>query len=322
MLHQKYPSEKVAELLIPREAWHPFPTVPEREPWEALPESVRDGYVADGEEAQGREWPVLLAERYLDFARDGNRSRYEGVYFARRGMLGSLVIAECMEGKGRFLDAIANGIWLICEESSWCVPAHINAQKVGSGLPDTTEPIVDLFAAETSALLSWTDYLLGDKLDSVSPLIRPRVLREIKARILNPCWSVTISGGWASTLAILTAPQPRQQLEPLDQLELARHRAADGGRSAAAVGAHRQEHAQRRPFRRSLPGRWRLRRRSQLLGARGRVAAGLPGAAPQRHAMAAWTSMTSRWCRISASTSIGRRSPTTISSTLPTPRPC
>jgi hypothetical protein len=187
MLHKKYPSAKLSELLIPRETWHPFPTAHEREQWDALPQSVREGYIGDGEDALKHEWPVLLAERYLDFSRNGNRSKFEAVHFGRRGMLGSMVIAECMEGQGRFLDAIANGIWLICEESTWCVPAHIGVQKAGSGLPDTTEPIVDLFAAETSALLSWTDYLLGDKLDAVSPLIRPRVLREIKTRILNPC---------------------------------------------------------------------------------------------------------------------------------------
>ncbi len=228
MLSQKYPPDKLAELLLSRDAWHPFPTVAERTAWEALPATVRAGAIADGEEAMKEEWPVLLAERYLDFARDGNRSRYEGVYFARRGKLGNLVIAECMEGTGRFLDEIANGIWLICEESSWCVPAHIGVQKAGSGLPDTTEPIVDLFAAETSALLAWTDYLLGDKLDSVSPLIRPRIAREIKQRILDPCltrddfwwmgftprrvnnWNPWINSNWLATNLLMEADPVRR----------------------------------------------------------------------------------------------------------------
>ncbi|MBN1139567.1 MAG: heparinase II/III family protein [Anaerolineae bacterium] len=172
--------------LIARADWRPFPTIDERAAWEGLPASVRAAYLAQGEALQKEEWPLLPAVRYLDFARDGNRRRYETPYFQRRTMLAGLVVAECLENKGRFLDDIANGIWLICEESSWCVPAHVRVQRAGIGLPDTTEPIVDLFAAETSALLAWVDTLLGDKLDRVSPLVRPRIEREMQARILEP----------------------------------------------------------------------------------------------------------------------------------------
>ncbi len=184
MLHQKYPLDTWT--LVPRAEWHPYPTLADRAAWEGLPNTVRAAYLAQGEALQKEEWPLLLAVRYLDFARDGNRVRYEEPYFRRRSMLVGLTIAECMEAQGRFLDDVVNGIWLICEESSWCVPAHIRAQRAGMGLPDTTEPIIDLFAAETSALLAWLDYLLGERLDKVSPLVRPRIAREIDARILTP----------------------------------------------------------------------------------------------------------------------------------------
>ena len=61
-------------------------------------------------------------------------------------MLQRLILAECLEGKGRFVDEIANGVWLICEETFWGAPAHMAAQKVGVGLPDVTEPIIELFS--------------------------------------------------------------------------------------------------------------------------------------------------------------------------------
>ena len=118
--------------------------------------------------------------------RDGNRGRYETLLFSRRGKLADLVLGELLEGQGRFTDAIADGLWLICEESYWGVPAHVGAQKRGSGLPDVTEPTVDLFAAETGALLAWTDYLMGDRLDAVHPLVRERVRLEVDRRILTP----------------------------------------------------------------------------------------------------------------------------------------
>jgi hypothetical protein len=60
-------------------------------------------------------------------------------------------------------------------------------QKAGTGLPDVSEPIVDLFAAETSSLLAWTGYLVGDLLAHVSPLLPERIRQEIDRRILTPC---------------------------------------------------------------------------------------------------------------------------------------
>ena len=75
----------------------------------------------------------------------GDIHGYNGPYFKRRFALGSLAIAECAEDKGRFLDDIMNGIWCICEESSWSPPAN-NITTVNYWepeyfpLPDITGP--------------------------------------------------------------------------------------------------------------------------------------------------------------------------------------
>ena len=186
-LRELYPRETVAKILIPREQWHPWPEWSERKAWESLPEPVRKDLIANGEKYLHYDWPDLPATLFLEYAREGNRSRYEHEHFARRTALTNLIVAECVEGKGRFLDDVANGVWAICEESFWGVPAHVGAQKAGSGLPDPAEPIVDLFAAETGESLAWTSYLLGEQLDRVSPIIRKRIGHEIDRRILTPC---------------------------------------------------------------------------------------------------------------------------------------
>lgn len=185
MLHQRYSPDVVAAALLPREAWRPYPTGQDRVAWEGLP--LNATLIRRGEAALAAEWPALPATLFLEFARDGNRSRYQEPYFRRRGLLCDLVLAECAEGQGRFLDGIVNGVWSLCEESSWVLPAHLYAQQAGPGLPDTAEPVVDLFAAETAALLAWIPYLLGPALDGASPLICPRIAREIQHRILTPC---------------------------------------------------------------------------------------------------------------------------------------
>ncbi len=186
-LRELYPQETVAKVLVPREQWHPWPKCSDRKAWERLPEPMRKHLIANGEKYVRYDWPDLPATLFLEYAREGNRSRYEHEHFARRTALTDLIVAECVEGKGRFVDDIVNGIWAICEESFWGVPAHVGAQKAGSGLADPTEPIVDLFAAETGESLAWTCYLLCEQLDRVSPMIRKRVTFEIDHRILTPC---------------------------------------------------------------------------------------------------------------------------------------
>ncbi len=186
MLQQAVDPATLKQTLKTKDQWHPYPNSAERDAWEGLPGTARKHLIEQAEAALGTEWPLLPATLFLEYARIGNRSNFQAPNAQRRQKLMSLVLGECVEGKERFLDEIANGIWLICEESSWCLPAHIAHQGAGVGLPDVTEPVLDLFAGETGGLLAWTCYLLGEKLDTVSPLIRPRIELEIDERVLGP----------------------------------------------------------------------------------------------------------------------------------------
>lgn len=181
-----YPPEKLKAILLPPDQWRPFPRLADRPGWQALPEPARTLLVRQGEEALGKPVPFLPATLYLEYQRVGNRSRFEAVHRERRQLLQALVLAECVEAKGRFRGALGNLLWAICEESSWCYPAHIGVQQTGTGLPDVTEPIVDLFAAETGVSLTWTYYLLGADLDQFSKRLRSRLELEIQRRILAP----------------------------------------------------------------------------------------------------------------------------------------
>ncbi len=185
LLSGKYVPEKLKEILVSAEDWHPFPKVSEREDWEALPKKVRAAHIREAEKHLNGSWETPKASVFLEYVRDGNRSNFQSVSFGRRAQLAELVLAECMEGKGRFLDDILNGVWTICEETYWGVPAHVGAQKRGSGLPDVKEPTVDLFAAETGMLMAWIYYLLGEELNEISPLVGERIEYEVKRRIID-----------------------------------------------------------------------------------------------------------------------------------------
>ena len=167
---------------------HPFPPARERTVWNALPQRVKDRFLKAGEAALAATIAPLPLSLWLDFTHTGRRTPWETAYFSRRARLCALVCAECVEHTGRFLGAIADTVWALCEESAWQLPAHNSyiRDTPQLPLPDTTCPIVDLFAAETGALLALTRYLLPDELDTAAPGITVRMERELNTRILTP----------------------------------------------------------------------------------------------------------------------------------------
>ena len=229
LLASTWNPDKIAAALPPRERFHVLPTAAERAPWESLPADARASLVAKGEAQLQAGWDVLPASLFLEYKRNGNRSHFERVRNRRRDKLQQLVIAECIENKGRFVDEIVNGVWLTCEETFWGYPAHLGAQKAGTGLPDVSEPIVDLFAAETSSLMAWTDYLLAPKLAAASKLVPERIRIEIDRRILVPCltrddfswmgfrsrsvnnWNPWICSNWLASALLVESDEKRRQ---------------------------------------------------------------------------------------------------------------
>lgn len=176
--------------LVGRAEWTPYPRAGDAA-WNRLPQAVREALVANADKVNSTPWPEMLATEELEYARNGNRSRFEAISFGRRSRLADLVLGECATGQGRYLDQIANGIWLVCEESFWGVPAHLGAQKAGVGLADVAEPIIELFGAETAATMGWVVYLLERQLNTVSPRLAERVHLEAKRRILDPYFART-----------------------------------------------------------------------------------------------------------------------------------
>jgi hypothetical protein len=175
--------------LAPPGAWHPYPKAAERAAWQGVPADAAAAVIGRADAWLDAEWPTLPASLFLEFKENGNRTRYEARYFARRQRLAGLVLAECLQGQGRYLHAIADGVWHVCEESFWGLPAHSGMQRSGVGLGDVQDPIIDLFAAETGVSLAYVHYLLGPELAAVSPLLPARIAYEVKRRILDPAWS-------------------------------------------------------------------------------------------------------------------------------------
>ena len=133
-----------------------FPPLADRAAWESLPGAAR--WAAAGQAAleHAQTAPELPLSLWLQFTRSGDRAKWEHAYFARRRTLCALAMAEAVTNRGTYLPALADLAWRICEESAWQLPAHNSyiRDTPQLPLPDVTRPIVDLFAAETGALIA------------------------------------------------------------------------------------------------------------------------------------------------------------------------
>jgi len=186
LLSGKFSNDKLSEILIAPDKWVPFPKIYDRAGWAKADQKMMKAFVKKAETYLNYEWPGISATKSLLIERTGDRDEYQSISFEKRQVLGTLLLAEISENKGRFIDPIINGVWSICEESFWGVPAHLPKTKELSGLVDVSKPFVELFSAETSTFLAWVDYFVGDKLDAVSPQIRKRIYYETNKRIFEP----------------------------------------------------------------------------------------------------------------------------------------
>lgn len=195
---------------------------------DSIPETMRQSYIRYGEQYLGKPWTVLSWTVFAENKISGNRVNYEGICFEKRRQLAALVMAEVMEGKGRFTNDIINGLGSFCEETWWGIPAHY-----GKRIPLTEIQEVDLFNAETANLIVWTAYMLKGQLDKFSPDVCQRINREVKRRILDPAlstnywwktagmnWNPWICSNWLSCVLLCEQDEQREQ-QAIGQIEKA-----------------------------------------------------------------------------------------------------
>ena len=184
----------------------------------ALPDSVKARLVKEGDKGLKYDWPALPASLYLDYKITGTRYNFERKNNERRKVLNELAVAAIITKDKKYIPQIANGIWTLCEQSTWVLPAHIVVQKEKTGLPDPYEVVIDLGSGTAAAQLSMIQFMLSDELDAYSKGIGKRVFAELNKRIFQPYltrtdfWWMGFTGQpvnnwnpWVNTNVLMTA---------------------------------------------------------------------------------------------------------------------
>ncbi len=135
----------------------------------------------------GEPWPLASATSYLRYQRDGNRVDYEDRVRGRQERLSVAAVAAATTLDDRWIDEVVDGVVVLCEQSSWCWPAHDDApMTTSSHLPDPARPFLDLGAGEVLGQLAWIDWLLGRELDRRASGLRDRIRHEADRRAFEP----------------------------------------------------------------------------------------------------------------------------------------
>lgn len=173
---------RVAEIagMLPPQPVGPGKPISDREAWGALAatEAASD-LIRRAEGLLAEPLPDQPDDLFLEFSRTGNRTNWQNVSGRRRGRLGPLVIAECLEDQGRFIPALEQLITALCAERTWVMPAHDGNLTNFRG--ESVD--IDLASSNLGWQLAIADWLLGAKL---SPPVRELLRANVRRRILDP----------------------------------------------------------------------------------------------------------------------------------------
>lgn len=169
---------------------------PYYQPWNKLIQS-------EALEMQNELIPELTYSIFMLYEKTGSRKEYESVYFNRRRRLNVFsFMSLLLENETKYIDFLEDIIWSICDEYTWCLPAHLTDKPNINGEVPPPKQQIDLFASETAFTLAEITFLLADKL---SNKVIQRVKMEIFERVLEPYCSEehvffweTSTTNWAS----------------------------------------------------------------------------------------------------------------------------
>ena len=145
-------------------------------------------------------YPALKMSDYMLFNENGNRIIFENIYFERRNDCSAILGAYWLSGEDKYLKPLIDLVFMICDEFTWCLPAHAHLETNPSIYNIITE--IDLFVSETAQLFTDISVMVGD---SLPYYVNERMEYEIKRRVFEPLesrhdfwWDSTCTCNWAA----------------------------------------------------------------------------------------------------------------------------
>ena len=186
LLQKQADVQTLTNWLVMNQKWVSYPDYSDRKGWNEFLGDNAASVIAQGEKYLNYQWQVIKVTDYLSYSRTGDRAPMSDPYNANIEAIINLFMAELAEGKGRFLDALLNGVFHVCEMTSWSISAHIVSQRAGGTFPVKNDHVLELVSTDVGASFSWIYYFLHEEFDKITPYFSKRLYEEINERILIP----------------------------------------------------------------------------------------------------------------------------------------
>ena len=182
---------------------------------------IIEGVIEKADKALGASYSNLKMSEFMLYYENGNRSVFEKKYYERRNNCVALCAALWLTNDEKYIKPLVDTIFIICDEYTWCLPAHVNMEKK----PTPSEIItrIDLANAETARALTEIAVLNGDKLpryviERIKCELRRRIIKGLKKECgwekSTSNWASVCGGSSASVLLHFGTAKEKTELMP------------------------------------------------------------------------------------------------------------
>ena len=161
---------------------------------------VLDVLFKNAETAMNKKYEVLPMSLYDAQNNGGNRRDFEYPWFERRNNCAFLAAALWLTRDEKYIYPLIDHICMICDEFTWCSPAHLHFVAEVNTLDDMMTQL-ELFHCQTGRLMTDVIAMVGEFLPSY---IHARMEYEIRRRIIKPLregrhfWWMDVKLNWAT----------------------------------------------------------------------------------------------------------------------------
>lgn len=177
-------------------SWFPYPEYTDRAGWDNISVQFKKQIIAAGEKYLNHTWNFITASKYIEYETTGNRKIFTKEENDRKA-LNALALAELVEGEGRFLSQIVDGMWFYAIKWSWSHPQHTRYQTSRRALPTYDERPITYHSSATAASVAIVWHFFHKEFDKLDPSISIAVMDAMERNIFTPYMDKNHRGhGW------------------------------------------------------------------------------------------------------------------------------
>jgi hypothetical protein len=178
--------ETIPKIFVEGHAWVDFPRYEERKYWDSISPEIRQEIIEQGIISSQIPPVTLTGYDYLLFKPGDSFDLVSQKILSKKTRLENLMLAEIVEGKGRFIKEICNSVWDFCAMSNWTGPESQYLQTGKLGLPSYDKVVVDELTGEIAGVLSWAYYFFENEFNKIDPNITNWIVSSVRSKFLSP----------------------------------------------------------------------------------------------------------------------------------------